>query len=529
MDGIDPDFTMQLCPNDLDRCLDNMDKVFERLPCLTETGIHTVINGPITYTPDGLPLIGKIPGLRNAYACLGLRAGIGEGGGHGKMLAQIIVHGQAEFDTWCLDPRRLTAHCTTEFTALKAIEDYQNEFRFHLPHEFRPAGREAKTTPLYPVLQARNAAFGVVNGWERALFFKPTADFVDEHSFRYTPTQAIVAEEVKAVQQRVGLMEVSGFSRLEVSGPEAADWLNSLYVSRLPKVSKVALSYSVTDKGTVLSEVTMARLQPDRFWLGVAAAAEWHDLDWLHERLPASGVSLHNLTTAYTILVVAGPRSRELLQSLSPRCDWSKKAFPWLAVREMFIGSSKVIAMSVSFSGELAYELHVPNERLYSVYQAIVQAGTDYGLAHFGLYATESMRLEKGYRHWKADLLTEFNPFEAGMGRFVHFNKGDFVGKVVLKTLVDKPFRQQFVVMIIDALHAAPHSGDSIWDQDRVVGTVTSAGWGHRIGKTIAMGYVLPEYAQEGAKLSVDILGQRFDAEVTSECLHDPDYQLVRK
>ena len=528
MDGIDPGFTMQLCPNDLDRCLDNMDRVFERLPCLTETGIHTVINGPITYTPDGLPLIGPIPGLRNAYACLGLRAGIGEGGGHGKMLAQIIIYGQAEFDTWCLDPRRLTSHCTTEYTALKAIEDYRNEFRFHLPHEYRPAGRPAKTTPLYPLLKARDAAFGTVNGWERALFFKPTADFVDEPSFRFTPTQTVVAEEVRAVQERVGLMEVSGFTRLEVSGPGAETWLNGLYVGRMPKVGKVSLTYAVTDSGQVLSEATIARLENDRFWLGAAAAAEWHDRDWLHQRLPASGVNLANLTAQRTILVVAGPRSRELLQSVSPRGDWSKAAFPWLSVREMLIGPSRVVAMSVSFSGELAYELHVPNESLYAVYKTIEDAGAAYGLKPFGLYATESMRLEKGYRHWKADLINEFNPFEAGLGRFVRFDKENYVGKTVLVSLARQPFRRQFVVMTINADHAAPHSGDSVWAGGKVVGTVTSAGWGHRVGKNIAMAYVESEYAAEGSQVEVDIIGDRFTATVVPECLYDPQNQRVR-
>ena len=527
MDGIDPNFTMQLCPNDLDRCLDNIERVFERMPCLTETGIHTIINGPITYTPDGLPLIGPIPGLKNAYACLGLRAGIGEGGGHGKMLAQIIVHGQAEFDTWCLDPRRLTSHCTTEYAALKAIEDYRNEFRFHMPHEYRPAGRLAKTTPLYPVLEARGAAFGTVNGWERALFFKPAADFADQHSFRFTPTKEVVAAEVKAVQQRVGLMEVSGFTRLEVSGPDAAAWLDSLYTSRMPKVGKITLTYSVTDRGQVLGEVTIARLGEDRFWLGIAAAAEWHDWDWLSQRLPVSGVSLGNLTARHTILVVAGPRSREMLQSVSPHGDWSKAAFPWLSVRHRFIGQSQIVAMSVSFSGELAYELHVPNEQLYQVYQTIEQAGSAYGLKHFGLYATESMRLEKGYRHWKADLIDEYNPFEAGLRRFMRFDKGDYAGKTMLEALASEPLRRRFVVMTIDADHAAPHSGDSIWAEGRVIGTITSAGWGHRVGKNIAFGYVDTEYADAGAQFEVDIIGDKFTATVGPECLYDPENQRV--
>lgn len=528
MDGIDPAFTMDLCPNDLDRCLDNMERIFERVPSLMNTGIHTTINGPITYTSDGLPLIGKIPGLHNAYSCIGLRAGIGEGGGHGKMLAQIIVHGQAEFDTWCLDPRRFTSHCTTEFTSLKAIEDYQNEFRFHMPHEFRPAGRLAKTTPIYPVQKQLGATFGTVNGWERVLFYKPDADFVDEHSFRYTPTKEVVAEEVKAVQERVGLMEVSGFTRFEVSGPGAEQWLDGLYTGRMPKTGRVTLTYTVTGQGNVLSEATIARVADDVFWIGAAAAAEWHDWDWLASRLPDSGVTMKNLTSSHTILVVAGPRSRELLQSLSPRCDWSKEAFPWLSARKVFVGQSRVQALNISFSGELAYELHVANENLYLVHSELMEAGERFGLKQFGSYATESMRLEKGFRHWKADLIDEFTPFEAGLNRFVNLNKGEFEGKDVLQDLADRKSRQQFVVMTSSAEHAAPQSGDSVWSGDKVVGTVSSAGWGHRIGKTIMMAYIHPDHASCGTSLEVDIIGERYPAVVTEECLYDPEFTRMR-
>ena len=529
MDGIDPDFSMQLCPNDLDRCLDNMERIFERMPALQETGIHTVVNGPITYSADGLPLIGRIPGVQDAYACLGLRAGIGEGGGHGKLLAQIIVHGEAEYDTWCLDPRRFLGHCTSEFTAAKSIEDYRNEFRFHMPHEFRAAGRLAKTTPLYSRLEAHGAHFGDVAGWERALFFKPDAGFEDRHSFRFTPTRHVVAQEVDAVQKRVGLMEVSGFTRFEVSGPDAAAWLDSLVCSRIPqRDGKVALAYFVNRDGNVLGEATLARLEEDRIWFGSAAAAEYHDWDFLTDHLSARGVALKNLTASDTILVVAGPHSRALLQSVSPRTDWSREAFPWLSVREGFVGQARVTAMSVSFSGELAYELHVPNEHLLLVHQTLEEAGAAFDLKHFGLYATESMRLEKGYRHWKGDLITEFNPFEAGLSQFVRFDKGEFRGKGVLEAAALAPLRRQFVSMVIDNDDVPAHAGDSIIAGSRVAGTVTSGGWGHRTGRNIAMGYVDPEHAGIGNRLSIEIIGGQFGAEIVQPVLYDQNNERVR-
>ncbi len=528
MDGIDPNFTKALCPSDLDRCLDNMEEIFKRLPCLTETGIHTVINGPITYTIDGAPLVGPIPGVHNAFACLGLRAGIGEGGGHGKILAQIMVHGQCEWESWFLDPRRFTDYATTELTCLKAIEDYQNEFHYHMPHEQRPAGRLARTTPLYHALADQDCAFGVVNGWERALFFKPTADFEDQHSYRFTPTKEVVAEEVKAITEGAGLMEVSGFNRYEISGPGATAFLDKMTCSRLPKkVGTVRLCYFLNQHGNIIAEATIAKLSEERYWYGSAAAAEWHDRDWLNQYKP-NDVALTEKTTTHTTLVVAGPRSRELLSGLSPRADWSASAFPWMAVQEVFIGHSSVLAMAVSFSGELAYELHIENAYLFQVWQQLMQAGQQYDLKQFGLYATESMRLEKGYMHWKADLIVEHNPVEAGLSRFVASDKADYVGNQGLEKQVAKGLRKTFVVMQIDCGIAPAHSGDPVFLDQQQCGTITSAGYGHRVNKNIAFAYVEPAAASQGQVLQVGILGERYTAEVTPRCLYDPENKLVK-
>ena len=529
LEGIDPSFTMELCPNDLDRLLDNMERVFERLPVLTETGITRTINGPITYSADGLPLIGKIPGLRNAYACLGLRAGIGEGGGHGKLLAEIIVHGEAEWDTWPLDPRRFTGHCNTEYTALKAIEDYQNEFRFHMPHEHRPAGRPAKTTPLYGRLAERGAVFGVVSGWERALFFKPEPAFEDQHSFRFTPTEAVVAEEIAAVQERVGLMEVSGFNRFEVVGPGAADLLDSLVCGPIPKtLGRVGLSYFLTEKGHVLGEATLAKLAEDRFWYGSAAAAEYHDWDWLSERLPREGVTLRNLTASHTILVVAGPKARDLLGVVSPRTDWSNAAFPWLTAQVVFIGHLRALAMRVSFSGELAWELHLPNEQLVAAYDLLEEAGAAFGLRPFGLYATESMRLEKGYRHWKADLVTDYSILESSLERFVKLDKEQFVGREAVLVEQQRGVSKRFVPMVVDCETAPAHSGDPIYSNGSQVGTVTSGGYGHRVRKNIAMGFVEDAYSAPGSALEIGIIGERYPAQVAEAPLYDPTNARMR-
>ncbi len=528
MDGIDLNFTKALCPSDLDRCLDNMERIFERLPSLTETGIHTVINGPITYTIDGAPLVGPIPGVQNAYACLGLRAGIGEGGGHGKILAELMVHGECEWDAWYLDPRRFSQYANTEHTCLKAIEDYQNEFHYHLPHEHRPAARLARTTPLYAALDQHHAVWGTVNGWERALFFKPNADFIDEHSFLFTPTKDVVAKEVEAIASGVGMMEVSGFNRYEIKGTGAEAFLENMICGNMPKTSsKVNLCYLLTEKGNVLSEATITKLGKDHYWYGSAAAAEWHDRDWLNQHKPDS-VSITEMASTHTILVVAGPKSRELLKSVSPRNDWSAQAFPWMRAKSMFIGHAQVLAMSVSFSGELAYELHVPNEQLYLTWKTLLEAGLNFGLVQFGLYATESMRLEKGYKHWKADLIYEQNPIESGLERFVNLDKRSFIGKAALLEQLKRGHRKLFVTMQVDCDAAPAHGGDPVFAGGKQIGTISSAGYGHRVQKNLAYAFVKPEFAALGTRVEVGILGQRYTAIVTESCLYDPQNEKVK-
>ena len=530
MDGIDPDFVNALCPDDLDRVMDVLEGAFARMPALEQAGIRSIVNGPITYTIDGAPLVGPVPGKRNAYCIIGLRAGLGEGGGHGWLLAQQIVHGEACYDTWVLDPRRFTGHATVELTALKAVEDYQNEFRFHFPHEHRPAGRPAKTTPLTPVLAAEGAEFGVVNGWERVAYIKPGPDFTETHSFRFNETFDVVGAEVAAVQSAVGLAEVNGFNRYELTGPGIHDWFDRLACGRVTrKPGKVGLTYLLNHQGNIKAEATIANLADGRVWYGSAAAAEYHDMDWLCAHLPGDGsVQIRPLTNDHTILVLAGPQSRDVLSAVS-RGDWSRAAFPWLSVREAFIGIAPAVVMSVSFSGELAYEIHVPNAQLYAAYLALRQAGEAHGMRLFGSHAVESMRLEKGYRHWKADLITEFDPLESALERFVMLDKPDFIGKAALMARQAQGPRRRFVSLVLDCAHAPAHGGDSILGPDKAcIGTVTSGAWGHRTGQNIAMGFVDPAFAVPGTGLLVEVIGQPIAATVVSPDLYDPDNSRVR-
>uniref|UniRef100_UPI00140A4364 glycine cleavage T C-terminal barrel domain-containing protein n=1 Tax=Cochlodiniinecator piscidefendens TaxID=2715756 RepID=UPI00140A4364 len=534
MDGIDPNFVNALCPDDLDRVTDVLEGAFERMPALMETGIHTVVNGPITYTIDGAPLVGPIPGKKNAFCIIGLRAGLGEGGGHGWLLAQQIVHGEACYDTWCIDPRRFTGHTNVELTALKAIEDYQNEFRFHFPHEHRPAGRPAKTTPLTPIMAAEGAEFTVVNGWERVDYIKPHADFHPSLGFHFDETFDLVKAEVLNVRDNVGLCEVNGFNRFEITGVDRHSFLDRMFCGAVTKRDgRVGLGYLLNHHGMVKGEATVANIPasdrgPDRVWYGSAAASEFHDMDWLTQHVRADeDVKIESLTNDQTILVLAGPQARAVLSACA-RGDWSKEAFAWLSVRECFIGFSPATVMSVSFSGELAYEIHVPNASLYGAYLALREAGKSHELKLFGARAVDSMRIEKGFLHWKADLLTEFDPFETGLDRFVKRDKADFIGKDALTQRVKNGKQKQLVTLEIDDTTAPAHPGASILMNDTVIGTVTSGDWGHRTNKNLAYAFIDPLYSNIGTTAQILSMGAHKNCTVVNQTNYDPNMTYPR-
>ena len=534
LDGIDPNFSNDLCPDDLDRVTDVLEGAFARMPVLTETGIRAVVNGPITYTIDGAPLVGPIPGKRNAFCIVGLRAGLGEGGGHGWLLAQQIVHGEAIYDTWVLDPRRFAGHATVELTALKAIEDYRNEFRFHFPHEHRPAGRPMKTTPLTPVLAAAGAEMGVVNGWERIDYVRPAPDLRATRGFRFDDVHPVVLAEVEAVANAVGLTELSGFNRIELTGPDARAFLDRMTCGPIPRASgRVGLAYLLTPHGTLKAEATLTTLPasdrgPARVWYGSAAASEHHDLDWLRQNLRRDeDVAMRSLTNTHTALVLAGPRARAVL-SAAARGDWSPEAFPWLSAREAHVGIAPATVLGVSYSGELAYEIHVPNESLHAAYAALRRAGDAHGLRLFGARAVESMRVEKGFLHWKADILTEFDPYETGLGRFVDMDGGDFVGRAALTARAARGPARRLATLALDLDLAAAQPGASVRSRGEVVGTVTSGAWGARTGLNLALAFVRPDLAVPDTACHVDVLGDAVAARVIAPCPYDPTHARMR-
>ncbi|HET9019031.1 MAG TPA: FAD-dependent oxidoreductase, partial [Acetobacteraceae bacterium] len=436
LDGIPQDFAHKLWNDDLARLDRYIEDACARVPALGRVGVRRVVNGPIPYSPDGNPYIGPAHGLRDFWHCNTFSFGICQAGGAGKAIAEWVIDGAPEWDLWSLDPRRYTSYATRSFTVAKAVEVYQNEYAPGFPNEERPAGRPLRTSPLYDRLRAKGARFGARGGWERPVWFASAGEGEDRPGFhRDRPYFAAVGAEVRAVRHAVGLLDLPGFTKFRISGAGAAAWLDRLLCSRLPRVGRVGLTYALNAHGRLVSEFTVTRLVQDVFYLCSAASAEWHDADLLHAALPADGnVRIEEVSAQLGTLVLAGPRARDVLGQVT-RADLSNAAFPWLSAREIEIGAATVLALRVNYIGELGWELHAPMEHMVALYEALHHAGAPHGLRDFGIYAVESMRLDKCYRGWKVDLETGFSPLEAALERVVDLAKPDFVGRAACRSV----------------------------------------------------------------------------------------------
>jgi len=529
LEAIPDQFAHQLFDDDLGRIETYIEAACERVPILGSVGIKRVINGPIPYAPDGNPLMGPAPGLPGFYHCCAFTFGIAQAGGAGKLIAEWVAHGTPEWDMWPLDSRRYLDCHNHKFTLAKAIETYQNEYGIGYPAEERAAGRPAKTSPAYSRLRAKGAKFGARGGWERAVYIPAASDPAGaETSFRRPAWHAAVARECEAVQQRVAVLDLPGFTKFEVSGAGARDWLDRMVTGVVPKPGRTALNYFCNDRGGIVTEMTLTTFDADRYWLISAAAGERHDEHWLREHLPASGVRIDNLSARYGTLIVVGPRSRDLLSRLTS-ADLSNTHFPWLSVREIELGYTRALAMRVNYVGELGWELHLPAEHLLSVYDLLMEAGESLGIHDFGLYAMDSLRLEKCYRGWKGDLTTEYTPFMASLDRFVKLDKTcGFLGQEALRREAASGPRERFVPLLVDAADADAAAVSIVFRGDEQVGLVTSGGYGYRLRQSIALAYVRTDLAAPGTELSVEILGERRRAVVATEPLYDPQNLRLR-
>ncbi len=529
VDGVPGAFNQELLPADIDRLEPHIEAAIRRVPMFGKAGVKDCINGPIPYTPDGNPLLGPAFGLSNFWLAEGFSFGITAAGGAGKVLAEWIVGGEASIDMLDVDPRRFGAYATKAYTKLKNEEAYEHIFVIHYPDEERPAARPAKTSPCHERLAARGAVWGQSYGWERPNWFAPAGSALhDVPSFRRGNDFEPVGAECRVVREACGLIDITSFAKFAVSGPGAEAALDRMVANRLPgAVGQIRLAHALTASGGARSEFTIMRDGPDRFYLVSSGAAERYDYDFLRRQLPENGVRIDNLTMSHGVLVVAGPRAREVLAAVTD-ADLSNAAFPWLTGRPIEIGLAPVRAMRVNFVGELGWELHHPIAYQNQIFDALVAAGEPLGLGMCGMRAMDSLRIEKSYRMWGQDLTTEYSAFEAGLDRFVQLDKGDFVGRAALVRQQHAGVPQGFVTLAVKAGDADAWGNEPIYRDGAMVGRTTSGVFGHVLGQSLAMGYVARGSGALGAALEIEVLGGRHPATVIADSPVDPANQRLR-
>ncbi|RDD60818.1 GcvT family protein [Ferruginivarius sediminum] len=530
-DGVPESFEKDLFPGDLDRLMPHIEACIHRVPSFESAGIKDIVNGPIAYTPDGSPMVGPAFSLRNYWLSEGHSFGITAAGGAGWQLAEWIVEGEPSVDMNGVDPRRFGAYANKNYAIRKNEEAYEHVFVIHYPTEERPAARPQKRSPIWPHLDKANAVWGQRHGWERANFFAPSVEARKDHwSFRRADWFAQVGEEVRAMRERVGIMDLSPFSKYEVEGPGAQDFLDGLIANVLPKkVGRINLTHALMPSGSVNCEFTITRLAEDRFWVIAPQAADRHHYDFLLKNLPDDrSVSLTHLTGRYGCLMLAGPHARKVLEKLADG-DVSKENFKWLSMKEMAIGlASDVRAMRVNFVGSLGWELHVPMEYMATLYEQLWDAGKEFDIANVGMRAMDSMRLEKSYRMWATDLNQENTILEASMDRFVRLNKGNFVGRDALVRQQQEGVPNRFVTLEIDAEDADAFGNEPVMIDGEVVGRATAGGFGHYVQKSLMMGYVRTDVANEGQEVKVRLLDQERPARIIPESPYDPENEALR-
>jgi dimethylglycine dehydrogenase len=532
LDGPSDESEYELFQEDLERLEPHIESAIHRVPAFGESGVKRVYNGAIAYTPDGNPIIGPAWNLPNFWINEGHSFGITAAGGAGWQLAEWIVNGEPTIDMLGVDPRRYGSYATQSYLKVKNEEAYANVFVTHYPDEERVEGRPLRTAPCYDRLKALGAVFGQKFGWERANWFAPDGIPQQDHwSFRRSNYFEHVGNEVRNVAKNAGLLDMSAFAKARISGKGAEAFLDYLVANKLPKkVGRVALCHALTERGGVHSEFTIQRESADSFYLVSAGAGQRLDHDWIKKHMPDDGsVRFDNLTNSIGVLVLAGPRARDILTKVTS-ADLSNTGFPWLSGKAVDINLAPAMAVRVNFVGELGWELHHPIEYQNHIFDALMAAGAEFGLKPFGIRAMEAMRLEKSYRLVGTELSIEYAALESGLRRFVHLNKGDFRGRRRLVEWQERGFANAMVTLEVhDTTDADAIGGNPIMLADgTVVGRATSGGFGFRLEKSLALAMVRPDLAIPGTKLMIDILDQRLSASVLNDSPYDPNNLQLR-
>ena len=533
--GVPDSFRADLFQLDLDRIEDQYMAMNHRIPSAESCGLKDDFNGPICYTPDGNPLVGPAPGLRNMWLAEGFSFGITAAGGTGYYLAQLMVEGEAEIDMASLDPKRYGDWMTTEFAARKNEEAYEHVYILHHPDEERPACRPLRTSPAYDRQAARGAQFGWVNGWERPNYYAPEGfSDHDSRSFRRGGWWQYAVEEAKAVREGVGLIDATAFTKHLVKGPGATAFLDWFTCNKLPNVGRINLTYALTGAGTTRTEYTIVRLAQDEYYLVSAGGWTAYDSDYLRkaieDKAPEYGyVECHDVTTQWGVFAIAGPKSRDVLREVikdaDPDTALSNKRFPWLTMRNIELGMVPVRAIRVAYTGELGWELHHPIEMQNHLFDLLEKAGEKHGMKLVGARAQNWLRQEKSYRAFGTELGRDATPLEADLPRFVNMDK-DFHGK---QAMADHGIKAKCVTLLIDGPDDAdPWGREVLYHGDTRVGRLTSGGYSVAFGKSIGMGYVKPETAVVGTKLKVKMFDQLWDAEIVEDSPYDPKNATIR-
>jgi dimethylglycine dehydrogenase len=522
------DFGQDLLPNDLERIAPSLAVGFEHFPSLESAGIKKVVNGPFTFAPDGNPLVGPIKGLRNFWVACGVMAGFSQGGGVGLALSRWMVDGDPGADVWGMDVARYGDWTTLAYTNAKVRENYSRRFSIRFPNEELPAARPLRTTPIYEHLKAEHAVFGDYCALEHAQWFAPSAQAAhDEVSFSRSNSHQYVAAECRAVRDAVGLLEISNYGKFEVSGAQAAPWLSSIMANRIPPVGRIALSPMLNERGKLIGDFTLCRLAEDRFFLVGTYAAETYYMRWFERHAPPAGVSVRPCAMQYTGLSLAGPHSRAVLQSVV-RDDLATSAFPFMSFRRMEVGMVPAYVGRLSFTGALGYELWVSSEYQRVLYELLRKAGRDYGLKLFGGRALNAMRIEKGFGTWAREFRPIYGPLEAGLGRFVALDKGEFVGRAAAAEEKEKGGALRLQCFKVAAAEADAIGDEPIWHEGKPVGWVTSGAYGHRVDASLALGYVPAELAAADSGFEIEIIGERRPALRLKEAPFDPAGSSMR-
>ncbi|MGK8234782.1 FAD-dependent oxidoreductase [Roseovarius sp. MS2] len=524
-DPMPEDFSFQLYPDDLERLEWYIEDAMARVPLLGQAGIAKVINGPIPYAPDGLPLIGPMPGVPNAFEACVFTFGIAQGGGAGKVLAEWVTEGATEWDMWACDPRRYTDYTDPEYCVAKGMEVYGHEYAMHFPWHRWPAAPDRKMSPVHDKVKALGGVMGVYNGWERANWFAQPGDDTSEAATqtwdRAGPWEARIREECEAVRDACGVLDLPGFTRLWIEGAGADDWLRGFVTGGLPKVGRMNLVYVADKRGRIVTEFSCIRLQEDSFVLITASTAQWHDGELVRRALP-EGLSLRETTAERDALLLAGPKSREILAGLSD----ADLSLPWLSHQHASVAGQKAFLARVSFTGELGWEIHAENAAIPAIYDALIGAG----VKPFGMFALNSLRIEKGYRAWKGDLSTDYSMLEGGLERFVKFDKPqEFTGKAALLAEKQAGVKKRFVTLIVEAKAADAPYMSTLWHEGQIVGETTSGAWGYRVNASVALGMLRADLAVPGTEIEVEIYGERCRAVVQPDApLWDPENERLR-